>query len=51
MGNKKFNPANWQGRSKKQVESNYKVMGWGFAIFLLIGILGTLLSFINGLLG
>ena len=51
MKKEKFNPANWQGRSKKQVESNYKVMGYGLAIILFIGIVGTLISFISGVLG
>lgn len=46
----KFNPSNWQGRSQKQVESNYKVMGYGLAIILFIGIVGTLISFISGVL-
>ena len=50
MKNEKFNSANWQGRSKKQVESNYKVMGYGLAIILFIGIVGTLISFISGVL-
>jgi|SaaInl5LU_22_DNA_1037371.scaffolds.fasta_scaffold26998_2 hypothetical protein len=47
---KKFNPTNWQGRSQRQVETNYKIMGWSMAVLLLFGILGILLSFINGLL-
>ena len=50
MKNKKFNPANWQGRSQRQVETNYKIMGWSMAILLFIGIVGTLISFITGVL-
>lgn len=27
-----WNPNDWQGRSKKQVEDNYKMLDWTFAI-------------------
>lgn len=50
MKNEKFNSNDWQGRSKQKVESNYKVMGYGLAIILFIGIIGTLISFISGVL-
>jgi hypothetical protein len=48
MGKKKWNPKNWQGRTKQQVESNYKVMGYGFII--IIGVVigyGLMSLFIN----
>lgn len=43
---KKFNSKNWQGRSQKQIESNYKVMGYGcmftLALFVLLGVINTI---------
>mgnify|MGYP000533328151 CR=1 FL=1 len=39
--NKKWNPSNWQGRSKSQVENGYKLTGiilTAFAIGMVIGI-------------
>lgn len=35
---KQWNSAQWQGRSKRQVESNYQIMDWivaGFGIFMI----------------
>lgn len=29
---KKWNSRKWQGRSKKQVEANYKVLGYTFIV-------------------
>jgi hypothetical protein len=39
--NKKWNPSNWQGRSKAQVENGYKLTGvvlTAFTIGVVIGI-------------
>jgi len=39
--NKKWNPSNWQGRSKSQIENGYKLTGiilTAFAIGMVIGI-------------
>jgi hypothetical protein len=38
MKEKEWNPEDWQGRSKSQVEGNYKILDWTMssaAIFLL----------------
>jgi hypothetical protein len=47
MGKKKWNPKNWQGRTKQQVESNYKVMGYGFIIIIGVAIGYGLISLFN----
>lgn len=39
MKQEKWNPEDWQGRSKRQVEDNHKIMDWCFSI-LGFGFLG-----------
>lgn len=51
MKNKKWKPKQWQGRSQRQVESNYKVMGYGCAFVLVLFVVLGLLNVINGVLG
>ena len=45
---KKWKPEKWQGRSQQQVESNYKVMGYGcaflFVMFVFMGILNAIIG-------
>lgn len=33
MKQEKWNPEDWQGRSKRQVEDSHKIMDWSFSIF------------------
>jgi|TARA_B100000768_G_scaffold177659_1_gene192177 hypothetical protein len=38
MKEKEWNPEDWQGRSRSQIEGNYKILDWtmsGAVIFLL----------------
>ena len=35
-----FNPEDWQGRRKDQVESSYKIMAWTI-LFFIIWIIGA----------
>ena len=48
---KKFNPKDWQGRSKQQVESNYKVMAYGCVVLLAVLIIGGLINVLTNVLG
>jgi hypothetical protein len=34
----KWDNNDWQGRSKEQVERNYKVFGWSIVIVLIFGL-------------
>lgn len=47
---KKWKPKQWQGRSQKQVESNYKVMAYGCAVMLAALIIGGLINTIFNVL-
>ena len=41
---KEWDTQKWQGRTKQQVESNYKVMGYGFIIIIGVAIAHGLVS-------
>ena len=41
---KEWDTQKWQGRTKQQVESNYKVMGYGFIIIIGVAIAYGLVS-------
>tara|TARA_R110000868_G_scaffold47206_2_gene155133 strand:- start:395 stop:565 length:171 start_codon:yes stop_codon:yes gene_type:complete len=44
---KEWDTNDWQGRTKEQVESNYKVMGYGFIIGIGLIIGYVLISLFN----
>lgn len=39
-----WNPNEWQGKTKKQVESSYKAVGYSFILIIFIGILLTIVK-------
>lgn len=39
-----WNPNEWQGKRKDQVESSYKVVGYSFILIIFIGILLTIIK-------
>lgn len=47
MENKEWNPRDWQGKSKNQIESSYKIMGWTLLGMVIFGIIGYLINFLN----
>lgn len=47
MENKEWNPRDWQGKSKHQLESSYKILGWAILGMVIFGIVGYLINFLN----
>lgn len=39
-----FNPDDWQGRRKDQVESSYKAVGWTFLLFVALFLIAKILG-------
>jgi len=51
MKEKKWNPSDWQGRTRKQVESNGKIMGYTFMVVVAAFVLYGLFSLTSYVLG
>jgi len=51
MKEKKWNPSDWQGRTKQQVEGNAKVMGFTFMVVVAAFVLYGLFSLVTYVLG
>lgn len=49
MNKKEWNPEDWQGRSKRQVESNYTVLGIAYSIVAITFLLWATLQIIKNL--
>lgn len=51
MKKQKWNPKDWQGRTKYQVETNYKIMGFAFMVVFAGLVLYGLFSLTSYVLG
>jgi len=49
--NKEWNPKDWQGRKKHQIETGYKIMGFSMMIVLGFFLLYGVFSLVNHVLG
>lgn len=45
--NKKWNPKDWQGRRKHQIETGYKIMGFTFMLVVAAFVLYGLFSLVT----
>jgi len=46
MENKEWNPKDWQGKSRHQLENSYKILGWAISGMVIFGVMCYIASFV-----